>query len=145
MLFKMAAWATWGSCPVPGSLSCTGGMCVGACVQSFSHVRFFVMSWTVAHQASLSMKFSRQEYWSLLPCPPPGEPSQPRERNCISRISCTGRRVLYHRTTWKAYTEGIHAIKLLFAFLLLICLLKWQGCLRWFMSMYDKNHYNLVK
>ena len=28
--------------------------------------------WIVAHQASLSMGFSRQEYWSGLPCPPPG-------------------------------------------------------------------------
>ena len=29
--------------------------------------------WTVAHQASLSMEFSRQEYWSGSPCPPPGD------------------------------------------------------------------------
>ena len=29
--------------------------------------------WTVAHQAPLSMEFSRQEYWSALPCPPPGD------------------------------------------------------------------------
>ena len=28
--------------------------------------------WTVAHQTPLSMGFSRQEYWSGLPCPPPG-------------------------------------------------------------------------
>jgi len=27
----------------------------------------------VAHQAPLSMGFSRQEYWSALPCPPPGD------------------------------------------------------------------------
>ena len=38
----------------------------------FSHVLLFVTSWTVAHQAPLSMGFSRQEYWSGLPCPPPG-------------------------------------------------------------------------
>ena len=31
------------------------------------------MLWTVAHQASLSMGFYRQEYWSGLPCPPPGD------------------------------------------------------------------------
>ena len=31
--------------------------------------------WTVAHQAPLSMEFSRQEYWSGLPFPPPGESS----------------------------------------------------------------------
>ena len=30
-------------------------------------------SWTVARQAPLSMEFSRQEYWSALPCPPPGD------------------------------------------------------------------------
>ena len=30
-----------------------------------------MMLWTVAHQAPLSMEFSRQEYWSGLPCPPP--------------------------------------------------------------------------
>ena len=29
--------------------------------------------WTVARQAPLSMEFSRQEYWSGLPCPPPGD------------------------------------------------------------------------
>ena len=39
----------------------------------FSHVRLFVTSWTVAHQAPLSMGFSRQEYWSGLLCPPPGD------------------------------------------------------------------------
>ena len=32
-----------------------------------------VTLWTVAHQATLSMGFSRQEYWSGLPCPPPGD------------------------------------------------------------------------
>ena len=31
------------------------------------------MLWTVAHQAPLSMGFSRQEYWSGLPCPSPGD------------------------------------------------------------------------
>ena len=39
----------------------------------FGHVWLFVMLWTVAHQASLSMGFYRQEYWSGLPCPPPGD------------------------------------------------------------------------
>ena len=40
--------------------------------QSQSHVQLFVTPWTVAHQASLSMEFPGQEYWSGLPCPPPG-------------------------------------------------------------------------
>ena len=38
-----------------------------------SCVWFFVIPWTVAHQTPLSMEFSRQEYWSGLPFPSPGE------------------------------------------------------------------------
>ena len=44
------------------------------CVPSrFSWVWLFVTPWTVAHQAPLSMEFSRQGYWSGLPCPSPGD------------------------------------------------------------------------
>ena len=43
------------------------------CPQSFSHVQFFVTPWTVAHQAPISMGFSRQEYWSGLPFPTAGD------------------------------------------------------------------------
>ena len=39
----------------------------------FSHVQLFVTLWTVAHQAPLSMGFSRQEYWSGLLCPSLGD------------------------------------------------------------------------
>ena len=39
----------------------------------FSHVQLFMTLWTIARQAPLSMGFSRQEYWSGLPCPPPGD------------------------------------------------------------------------
>ena len=38
-----------------------------------SHVQLCAILWTVALQAPLSMGFSRQEYWSGLPCPPPGD------------------------------------------------------------------------
>ena len=38
-----------------------------------SRVQFFVIPWTVAHQPPLSMELSRQEYWSGLPFPPPGD------------------------------------------------------------------------
>ena len=41
-------------------------------VQLLSHVRLFATPWTVAHQASLSMGFSKQEYWCRLPISPPG-------------------------------------------------------------------------
>ena len=48
--------------------------CFIECVLSyFSHVRLFVILWTVAHQATLSMGLSRQESWSGLPCPPSGD------------------------------------------------------------------------
>ena len=42
-----------------------------------SRVQLFVGSWTVACQAPLSMEFSRQEYWSGLPFPPPGDLPDP--------------------------------------------------------------------
>ena len=42
-----------------------------------SHVWLFVIPCTVAHQAPLSMGFSRQEYWSGLPCPSPGDLPDP--------------------------------------------------------------------
>ena len=45
--------------------------------QSVSHVLLFVTPWTVAHQALLSMGFSRQEYWSGLPFPSSGDLSNP--------------------------------------------------------------------
>ena len=45
-----------------------------ACVLScFSHVQPIVTPWTIACQAPLSMGFSKQEYQSGLPCPPPGD------------------------------------------------------------------------
>ena len=44
---------------------------------SLSRVWLFATPWTVAHQAPLSMKFSRQEYWSGLPFPSPGDPPNP--------------------------------------------------------------------
>ena len=43
----------------------------------FSHVRLFATLWTVVHQASLSLRFSRREYWDGLPCPPPGDLPEP--------------------------------------------------------------------
>ena len=42
-----------------------------------SHVWIFGTLWTIARQTPLSMGFSRQEYWSGLPCPPPGDLPHP--------------------------------------------------------------------
>ena len=43
----------------------------------FSRVPVFVTFRIIAHQAPLSKEFSRQEYWSELPCPPPGDLPDP--------------------------------------------------------------------
>ena len=52
-------------------------VCVCLCVRThtcgLSHVQFFVTPWTVAPQAPLSMGFPRQEYWSGLSFPSPGD------------------------------------------------------------------------
>ena len=61
-------------------------MCVCVCVcvymhawmlSCFSHGQLFVTLWTIARQASQSMGFSRQEYWSGLPCLPPADLPNP--------------------------------------------------------------------
>jgi len=50
----------------------------GACVLNlFRHVQVFVDLWTVGHQAPLSMGFFRQEDWSGIPCPTPGDLPDP--------------------------------------------------------------------
>ena len=46
-----------------------------------------VTPWTIAHQASLSMEFSRQEYWSGLPFPSPGNLPDPRVKPGSPRLS----------------------------------------------------------
>ena len=49
-------------------------LCMPACVLNcFRRVQLFATPWTKAHQAPLSMKFPRQEYWRGLPFPSPGD------------------------------------------------------------------------
>ena len=59
-------------CPCKRNRSCM----VECLLSRFSYV-LFVTPWTVAHQAPQSMGFSRQEYWSGLPCPPPEDLPDP--------------------------------------------------------------------
>ena len=47
--------------------------CLLCCAKHFSHVQLCVTLWTVARHDPLSMGFSRQEYWSGLPVPSPGD------------------------------------------------------------------------
>ena len=48
------------------------------CAQWLSHVYLFATTQTVVHQAPLSMRFPRQEYWNRLPFPTPGDLPNPR-------------------------------------------------------------------
>ena len=50
---------------------------VAAAVSALSRVRLFAAPWAVAHQAPLSMGFSRQEHWRGLPFPSPGHLPDP--------------------------------------------------------------------
>ena len=73
-----------------------------------SHVQLFVTSWTIACQAPLSMIFFWQEYWSGLPCPPPGDLPNP-EIELASLASHVWWQILYFWATWEA---TIHTILL---------------------------------
>ena len=81
--------------PVPWGHGCVLG-------HFFSHAWLFVTLWAVAHQAPLSMGFSRQEYWSGLPCPPPGDLPDPGIKS-TSHISCNGGRFFTTSATWEAH------------------------------------------
>ena len=63
----------------------------------FSRVWLCTALWIVACQAPLSMGFSRQDYWSRLPCPPPGDLSDPSDWHWIFYVSCISRQLLYHQ------------------------------------------------
>ena len=70
----------------------------------FSQVRVFVTLWTVAHQASLSKEFSRQEYWSGLPCPPLGDLPDPGIKPLFFTFPVLVGRFFTTSTTWEAPT-----------------------------------------
>ena len=73
-------------------------MCVLSC---FSHVWLSETPWTVTLQAPLSMGFSRQEYWSELPCPPPGDLPDPGiEPTSLASPALAGR-FFTTSTTWE--------------------------------------------
>ena len=73
-----------------------------ACMLSrFGSVQFFATPWTVSHPAPLSMRFSRQEYWSGLSCPPPGDLPHPRMEPTFSHVYWIDKQIVYH--TWEAF------------------------------------------
>ena len=67
---------------------------------SVAQLCLFVTPRNAAHQAPLSIGFSRQEYSSGLPFPSPVDVPDPRNQILISCISCMGRWILYYCATW---------------------------------------------
>ena len=91
--------------PLAGRFSITGpreksqdhNILKNACVLSrISHVQLLATPLPVAHQAPLSMGFSRQEYCSRWPFPSPGDLFNPGTEPASLSVSCIGRRTLYH-------------------------------------------------
>ena len=100
MQFPLTPWSprltlvlsSMGICFFPRSMLGTVG-CMHASVPSC--VQLFATPWAVAHQAPLPMGFSRQEHWSGLPCPPPGNlPNPGIELHLLCLLHC--RQILYH-------------------------------------------------
>ena len=110
-------------------------MCVCVCVQCtqcLNLVRLFETLWTVAHQAPLSMGFSRQEHWSGLPFYTRGY-SQSRNWSQVSYDSCIGRQNLCHWVTWESHV------------CLYVCVCVCVCVYGWFTFLYSIDKHNIVK
>ena len=77
------------------------------CAKLLSHARLFVTPWTRAPQGPLPWRFSRQEYWSRLPCPPQGifptqgsNPGLPHCRQNLYHLSHQGSPRILERVTY---------------------------------------------
>ena len=73
---------------------------VQACM--LSSVRLFTTLWTIACHAPLSMGFARQEYWSGLPCPPPGYLLDPGTELASLKASAWAGKFFTTSITWEA-------------------------------------------
>ena len=69
----------------------------------FSRVLPFAILWTVAFQAPLSVGFSRQEYWSGLPFPTPGDLPNPGIKLASLTFSALAGKLLTPSSTWEYY------------------------------------------
>ena len=73
----------------------------------FSHVRLFATIWTVAHQAPLSMGFSRQEHWNGMSCPPPGDLPNLGIKPVFPRSPALAGGFFTTNATWEAHQPSI--------------------------------------
>ena len=86
-------------------------MCV---LSHFTRVRLFATPWTVALQAPLSIGFSRQEYWSGLPCLPPGDLPDPGIEPMSLMSPALACRFFTNSATWEALLCIVDRFSLIF-------------------------------
>ena len=70
-----------------------------------SHVQLSAAAWTVAYQASLSVEFSKQEYWSGVPFPTPGDLPDPGIKPTSFASPALAGRFFTTSATWKAHQQ----------------------------------------
>ena len=82
-------------------------MCLYACVHAklLQSCLTLVTLWTVACQAPLSLGFSRQEYWSGLPCPPAGDLPDPGIKPASPMSPAVAGGFFTTITTWEAHSN----------------------------------------
>ena len=84
---------------------------LSVCTQPLRHIWLLAALWTVAHQAPLSMGFSRQEYWSGLPFPPPGDFPDPGIEPQSLTSPALARRFFTASATWEVSGRGQMILK----------------------------------
>ena len=86
--------------------------CYGCVLSHFSRVRLPATLWTVEHQTPLSMGFSRQEYWSGLLCPPPGDLPDPGIEPVSLMCPALAGGFFTTSATWGHHYTGVWNIKI---------------------------------
>ena len=94
-------------------LSCSSPSVAYRYAQSLSHIRLFAAPWTVACQISLSMGFPKQEYWSGLPFPVPGDLPDPGIKPMSLASPALAGRFFTTSATWEAFAYRRWEIKCL--------------------------------
>ena len=90
--------------------TCKSTMCP-AMLSCFSRVWLCATLWTVAHQAPQSMGFSRQEYWSGLTCPSPGNLSNPGIASVSLKSLALAGGFFTTSATWEAHKNQLYSSK----------------------------------
>ena len=88
---------------------CCVCVCVCVCVHSVVSDSLWT-PWTISYQVPLSMEFSRQEYSSGLPLPPPGDLPWSMNWTRVSCVFCFGKSILYHFATREAPCVDVYSV-----------------------------------